>query len=390
MRECKFSNNKKKGQGGNILHIKGRVCVDTKTKNLTKKVQPGQIAVISHPDLDEIAAKSLVEAKVKAVINAERTITGKYPNLGPQVLLKAGIPLFDNAGMEVMSLVDDQMIIINEEKIFHKNIIIGIGQEMTEERFEILHNETQKNINYELNNFINNTLNYAQKEKGLILNDVVFPNIKTNFLGKHVVVVVRGQGYKEDLLAIKPYINEVKPIMVGVDGGADALLELGYKPQLIIGDMDSISDEALKSKAELLVHAYIDGQAPGIERLNKLNLQYNIFPVLGTSEDAALLLAHAKKAELIVAVGTHSNMIDFLEKGRSGMASTVLVRIKVGSKLIDAKGVSKLYRPKIYFGHLAQVLAAGLVPIFIVSAISPILNQFWRILILKLRLLIRV
>ncbi|KJS22475.1 MAG: thiamin pyrophosphokinase [Clostridiaceae bacterium BRH_c20a] len=372
------------------MQIKGKVCVDTKTKNLTKRIEPGQIAVICHPDLDEIAAKALVGAKVKAVINAELSITGKYPNLGPQVLLKAGIPLFDDAGIEVMSLADGQMIIINEGKILYKNKIVGIGQEMTEERLKNLLDETQKNINQELSNFVNNTLNYAQKEKELILNEVAFPKIKTNFQGKHVVVVVRGQGYKEDLLAIKPYINEVKPIMVGVDGGADALLELGYKPHLIIGDMDSISDEALKCKAELLVHAYINGKAPGIERLNKLNLQYSLFPVPGTSEDAALLLVHAKKAELIVAVGTHSNMIDFLEKGRAGMASTVLVRIKVGAKFIDAKGVSKLYRPKVYFGHLAQVLAAGLIPIFIVTAISPILNQFWRIIILKLRLLIRV
>ncbi|MDK2824560.1 MAG: hypothetical protein PWQ67_1528 [Clostridia bacterium] len=372
------------------MHLKGKVCVDRKTKNLTKRIQPGEIAVIYHPDLDEVAAQALVEAKVKAVINAGLSISGKYPNQGPAVLLKAGIPLIDNVGVNIMELKDGQVVFIKENKIYLDNRLIGTGQKMTTERLKNLLMETQKNLGKELNKFVNNTLTYALKEKELILNNVSYPKIKTIFKGKHVVIVVRGQSYKEDLLAIKPYLNEVKPVLVAVDGGADALLELGYKPDLILGDMDSISDRALRCNAELLVHAYINGKAPGIERLKKLGLDYLIFPIPGTSEDAAMLLAHAKGAELIVAVGTHSNMIDFLEKGRAGMASTVLVRIKVGSKLIDAKGVSKLYRPKVYVGHLAQVLIAGLIPIFIVSSISPILNQFWRILILKLRLLIRV
>lgn len=372
------------------MNIKGRVCVDKKTKNLIKRIQPGQIAVISHPDLDEIAAKSLVEAKVKAVVNAELSITGKYPNLGPEVLLKAGVPLIDNVGKHIMDLEDNETIIIKDNKIIHQNKVIGKGLLMTPKRLEFLQKETQKNVNNQLHEFVSNTLHYAIKEKELILNDINYPQIKTVMKGKHVVVVVRGQGYKEDLMAIKPYIHDVKPVLVAVDGGADALIELGLKPHLIIGDMDSVSDSSLKCKAELIVHAYLDGKAPGIERLQKLGLEYKVFPVAGTSEDAALLLAHANGAELIVAVGTHSNMIDFLEKGRSGMASTVLVRIKVGSKLVDAKGVSKLYRPKVYFGQIAQILIAGLIPIFIVSSISPILSQFWRILLLKVRLLIRI
>ncbi|MGI6226403.1 MAG: putative cytokinetic ring protein SteA [Peptococcales bacterium] len=370
--------------------IKGRICVDSKTKNLTKRIQPGQIAVISHPDLDKVAAQALVEAKVKAVINAQPSITGKYPNLGPEVLVKAGIPLIDNVGLQIMNFADNDSIVIKGSNIIINKKLVATGEIMTMERLENLLTATEKNINNELNKFVNNTLNYALKEKELILNKITYPKVNTNFKGKHVVVVVRGQGYKEDLAAIKPYLNEVKPVIVAVDGGADALLELGFSPDLIIGDMDSISDKALKSKAELIVHAYLDGKAPGIERLKDLGLDYTIFPVSGTSEDAALLLAHEKEAELIVAVGTHSNMIDFLEKGRKGMASTVLVRIKIGAKLIDAKGVSKLYRSKIHYGDLARVLVAGIIPIFIVFSISPLLNQFWRILLLKLRLFIRV
>lgn len=373
-----------------VLNIKGTICVDCKTKNLIKRIEPGQIAVISHPDLDEIAALSLVEAKVKAVINTESAVTGKYPNLGPEVLLKAGIPLIDNAGREIMNLDDNEVVTIKDNKIIHQNKVIGKGQIMTPERLKLLQKETEKNIDGELKKFINNTLQYAIKEKELILNEANYPKIKTVFQGRHVVVVVRGQGYKEDLLAIKPYIHEVKPVLVAVDGGADALIELGLRPHLIIGDMDSVSDSALESNAELIVHAYLNGTAPGIERLKKMGLNYTVFPVAGTSEDAALLLAHANGAELIVAVGTHSNMIDFLEKGRPGMASTVLVRIKVGAKLVDAKGVSKLYRPKFSRRQILQVLVAGLIPIFMFFSISPILSQFWRIFYLKIRLLIRI
>jgi len=372
------------------LELKGKVIVDSKTKNLTKRIHPGQIAVVNHPNLDEIAAQALVKARVKAVINADSSITGKYPNQGPGVLLKAGIPLIDKVGIGIMKLVDEESILIKNGEIYLKNKLIGKGQLMSSERLEKLLEETQGNMVTELNKFVNNTLNYAYKEKELILNDQIYPKLKTNIDGCHAVIVVRGQGYKEDLMVIRPYLNEIKPVLIGVDGGADALLELGFKPDLIIGDMDSISDNALKCNAEIVVHAYIDGTAPGIERLNNLELKYTTFSAPGTSEDVAMLLAHAKGAELIVAVGTHTNIIDFLEKGRPGMASTILVRIKIGAKLVDAKGVSKLYRPKIYIGHLAQVLIAGLIPIFIVSSISPILNQFWRILILKIRLLIRV
>lgn len=373
-----------------LLYLKGNACVDRKTKNLSKRIQPGDIAVISHPDLDEVAAQSLVEARVKAVINADYSVTGKYPNQGPKALLDAGIVLLDNAGQDVLKIKDGQEIVIAENKIYANDKLLAKGNLLDYKKLDQLMLETHKNLNNELNKFVDNTLTYALKEKELILNNDQYPQIKTTFRNKHVVIVVRGRNYKEDLIAIKPYLNEIKPVLVAVDGGADALIDLGYTPQLIIGDMDSISDRALQCGAELLVHAYLDGNAPGISRVERLGLSYKKFPVLGTSEDAALLLAHAKGAELIVAVGTHTNMIDFLEKGRPGMASTLLTRIKVGSKLVDAKGVSKLYRPKVYFGHLAQVLIAGLIPIFIISSISPIFNQFWRILILKIRLLIRI
>ena len=370
------------------MELKGIVIIDKKTKNLVKRIKPGQIAIICHADLDEIAAQSLIEAKVKAVLNATSSITGMYPNKGPGILLKAGIPLIDNLGFKIMNLPEGQVVSIRENQVWSEGKLIAQGSLMTDKRLEKLINETKKNLDYQLNKFITNTLNFVSKEKDIILGNIDYPNIKTNMQNKNVVIVVRGQGYKEDLNAIRPFINEEKPILIGVDGGADALLEIGYKPDLIIGDMDSISDKALRCGAELIVHAYQDGQAPGTRRLKDMQLKYILFSAPGTSEDIAMLLAHEKGADLQVAVGTHSNMIDFLEKGRKGMASTFLVRLKVGPKLVDAKGVSKLYQPKTNLKYPSQIFCRSYSYSNYFS-MSPLLNQFIKILILKIRLIIR-
>ena len=188
-------------------------------------------------------------------------------------------------------------------------------------------------------------------------------------------------------MAIKSYIDEVKPVLIGVDGGGDALLEFGFTPDIIIGDMDSVSDDCLLRSKEIIVHAYSDGRAPGLDRVKDLGLKSKIFTSPGTSEDIALLLAYEKNADLIVAVGTHSNMIDFLEKGRPGMASTFLVRLKVGGILVDAKGVNKLYKSTFKTKYLWLVLGAALIPIIILIIINPLTQYLLTLLKIKLRLL---
>ncbi|MGM0502636.1 MAG: putative cytokinetic ring protein SteA, partial [Bacillota bacterium] len=244
----------------------------------------------------------------------------------------------------------------------------------------------QQNLAVELDKFIDNTLNYAKQEKDLILG-LNSPLITTEIDNKEVLIVVRGNDYLQDLKIVAFYIEQVKPILIGVDGGADALLEYGFKPDIIIGDMDSVSDYALKQGAEIIVHAYPDGYAPGINRVEKLGLTAKKFPAPGMSEDIAMLLAYENGAELIVAVGTHTNVIDFLEKGRAGMASTFLARLKIGTKLVDAKGVSKLYQHNnIGLLSFLELLIAALVPVLIIILISPTLKQLVSLLMIKLKL----
>jgi len=251
-------------------------------------------------------------------------------------------------------------------------------------------NEASENLWWVLDRFVNNTLEYAQKEKDTILGPVSLPDIKANIAGKHVLIVIRGKNYHEDLKAIRSYIEEVDPVMIGVDGGGDALLEFGYKPDVLVGDMDSASDECLRRSKEIVVHAYTDSSCPGMERIKSLKLNACAFAFPGTSEDIAMLLAYEKKAELIVTVGSHTNIIDFLEKGREGMASTMLVRMKVGYRMVDAKGVSELYRNRIYPGFIVALFIAALLPIGLVARMSPQINELLSLVLLRIRLIVGI
>lgn len=359
-----------------LKQIKGIAQIGKSTKTLLRNIKPKQIAVICHENLDEMAAIGLVEAKVRAVVNAASTMNGKYPACGAEILLKAGIPIYEIAE-------EDFSVIEHEGPIaIHPPSEIRIGQKkipcrrFTWQHWRRMHQLAQQNISEQLSRFIDNTLTYAQEEKEFVTHSLPFPPIKASMAGKHVVVVVRGSGYKRDLIALCDYIQDYKPVLIGVDGGADALIENGYVPDLIVGDMDSITDHALSCGAEILVHAYPDGRAPGLARLEKLGIESQIIPAKGTSEDIALLLAYEKKAELIVTLGTHTHMIDFLEKGRNGMASTLLVRMKIGSKLVDAKGVSKLYHRPVKMRSLWHIPVAALFPLAMLGLIHPGFRHF--------------
>lgn len=371
------------------MHIKGIAKIDRKTKNLVKRLKPGDIAVIDHEDIDEVAAMSLISAKVRLVVNAARSITGRYPNPGPAMLARANIPIVDNAGPQVMKLKENcEVTILGDGSVFCDGRLIAQGKVLSLHEIERTMELARINMESSLDNFIDNTLEYAKREKYLIMGGVEIPRIKTNISGKHVLIVVRGSNYKEDLAAIRTYIAEVRPVLVGVDGGADAILEFGYKPDIIIGDMDSVSDQALKACREIVVHAYPDGRAPGLKRIEELGLCAHVFRAPGTSEDIAMLLAYERGADLLVAVGTHSSMVDFLEKGRKGMASTFLVRLKVGSKLVDAKGASKLYNQKMRPYYLVGLLTAAMFPVMVISFTSPLMQNFLKLLELRIRMLI--
>jgi uncharacterized membrane-anchored protein len=351
----------------------GPVRVDRRTKNLTRRLRPGDIAVIDHVDLDRLAAEALVACQVGCVVNTSPSISGRYPNLGPNILLEAGVPLVDDVGTEVFGqLREGDQVRVFEDTVYDMDgQVLAKGVEQTIETVAVSMADAREGLSAQLEAFASNTMEYLRRERDLLLDGVGVPDIRTVLDGRHVLVVVRGYHYREDLIALRHYVREYKPVMIGVDGGADALLEQGWKPQLIVGDMDSVSDGALMCGAEIVVHAYRDGSAPGLSRVQELGIDPVVFPAAGTSEDVALLLADDKGASLIVAVGTHATLVEFLDKGRAGMASTFLTRLRIGGKLVDAKGVSRLYRSRIPVYALILLVLATAVAFTVALYVTP-------------------
>jgi uncharacterized membrane-anchored protein len=340
--------------------LSGPARVDRRTKDLTKRLRPGDIAVIDHEDLDRVSAEALVACRPAAVVNAASSISGRYPNLGPEIVVAAGIPLLDRAGPDVMELKEGTELTLDagdvraDEHTVASAAVLDIGA--IQEAMTV----ARAGLSDQLVSFAENTMDYLRKERELLFDGVGVPDVTTDLEGRHVLIVVRGYSYKEDLQTLRHYIREYKPVLIGVDGGADALIEARHRPDVIVGDMDSVSDDALRCGAEIVVHAYRDGRAPGLERVRSLGVEPVVFPATGTSEDVAMLLADDKGASLIVAVGTHVTLVEFLDKGRQGMASTFLTRLRVGPKLVDAKGVSRLYRSRISVWSLVAMLLVGL------------------------------
>ena len=359
--------------------VVGRVRVDRRTKQLLQRLQPGEIAVIDHEDLDRVAAEGLVAAGALAVVNASASFTGRYPNVGPLVVAAAGIPLLDAVGPDVMDrLRDGEVVAITGDEIRLGDEVVATGRRPSVGELEAGLEQARSSLGAALERFATNTLEYLKRERHLAMDAPDVPEVGVELHDRQVLVVVRGSDHREDLIALKRsgYLREVKPVLIGVDGGADALFELGLKPTIIIGDFDSVSEQALRSGAKLVVHAYPGGQAPGAARLERLGLDFVVFEAPGTSEDIALLLAYEKGAELIVAVGTHTAMEDFLDKGREGMASTFLVRLRVGRVLVDAKGVSRLYRPTVRTFDVALLVVAMVIALGAVLLLSrPV--QLW-------------
>ncbi len=361
-----------RGKAGEPPGIVAVARVDRRTKNITKRLKPGEIAIIDHSDLDRVSAEELTRRKVAAVVNAAVSITGRYPNLGPQLLLDAGIPVVDGVGQDVLvKIADGAVVRLDTETLYLGDTVVAKGTPLTQEIVDAAMAEARSMVAVQIESFAANTLEFLRREHELLTNGIPAPDMETDMEGRHVLVVVRGYHYREDLAALRPYIREYKPVLVAVDGAADALIEAGYQPDAIFGDMDSVSDEALCCGAELVVHAYPDGRAPGLARVRELGLDALTCPAPGTSEDIALLVADAKGASLIAVVGTHHTLEEFLDKGRPGMSSTFITHLRVAGKLVNARGVHQLYQSRISGWSLLVLVLAAAITVLVAVLFSP-------------------
>ncbi len=358
---------------GRLPGVIGRARLDRRTQHLTRRVEPGEVAVIDHVDLDRASADALVARRVAAVVNAAPSTSGRYPNLGPEILLDAGIPLLDGVGDQVFSSVREGDLVRLDGDCLHVGArVVARGVLQDEDTVGAATAQARAGLATQLEAFAADTAEYLLQERGLLLDGVGFPDLRTDLEGRHALVVVRGYDYREDLRALRPYVREHRPVLIGVDGGADALLEVGLTPDLVVGDMDSVSEQVLRCGAEVVVHGCADGRAPGLARVQDLGVPAVVLPAAGTSEDIALLLADEGGAQLIVAVGTRATLVDFLDTGRQGMASTFLTRLRIGSRLVDAKGVTHLHRQRISGWSLLCLVLAALMAMAAALSVSPV------------------
>jgi uncharacterized membrane-anchored protein len=370
-----------------FVEFTGPARLDRRTKNLTRRLQAGDVAIIDHRDLDRVSAEELIESGARVVVNCSPSQTGRFPNPGPLLLVRGGIQLIDVDGRELFdALHDGEVVSVRGGGVYRNGTRLATGRTLDERELSVALAEQRGRVTEALEQFADNTMRYLRDEGRLLSEGIDFPSLDTSFRDRHALVVARGPGMKRDLAIVRPYIRDFKPVLVAVDGGADALRELGVKPDVIVGDMDSVSDRALCSGAELVVHAYRgNGSAPGAARLDALGVAYEVVSAPGISEDIALLLAYEKGAELIVAVGTHLNLIEFLERDRAGMSSTFVTRLKVGEILVDAKGVSRLVSRRVGMWPFVALALAGLVAIVLAVAVSPTLRHAIELLSLRLQ-----
>jgi uncharacterized membrane-anchored protein len=369
-----------------FVEFTGRARLGRRTKNLVSRLGPDDVAIIDHQDIDRVTAEELVESGVRVVVNVSHSQSGRYPNPGPLLLVRGGVRLIDAPGAPLFDDVSDgEDVTVRGASLFRNGTCLANGHTLTAEELARALAEQRGRVTEALEGFAENTMRYLREEGRLLAEGVDFPPLETRFRERHALVVARGPGYKRDLAIVRSYVRAFKPVVVGVDGGADALLAAGMKPHVIVGDMDSVSDSALRCGAELVVHAYRDGKAPGAARLERLGVKYGTVSAPGISEDIALLLAFEKGAELIVAVGTHFNLTEFLERDRAGMSSTFVTRLKVGEILIDAKGVSRLVSRQVGLWPLVAFAVAGLGAVVVAILASPGLRHFIGLLSQRIR-----
>jgi uncharacterized membrane-anchored protein len=377
--------------------VSGPVRAGRRTKLLVSKLTRGDIALIDHHNVDRVSAEELIAAGVTAVLNCSPSSLGTYPNMGPQLLVEAGVLLVDLPDDALFhSLSDGDPVVVVAEgpaervvgDVLRKGELMASGDVLGLERVRAETDARRKEIGEALERFAHNTIEHMREERELLAGGIELPRFATDFRDRSTLVVVRGVEHQRDLRALRPFIRDMRPVIVAVDGGADALLEAGLTPDMIVGDMDSAGEEALRCGAELVVHSYPDGRAPGRERLEEMGVSFKLVPAPGTSQDVAMLLAAEKGARLIVSVGSQFNLVEFLDRNREGMSSTFLTRLRIGEILVDAKGVSRLYRPQPGLTPLLVVIAAGLVAMIAVVWMTPALRDVANLLWLKLQLLL--
>ncbi|GAA4813085.1 putative cytokinetic ring protein SteA [Tomitella cavernea] len=356
----------------------GLARVGRDTTKLLSRVGEGDIVVLDEVDLDRVTADALVEAKVAAVVNVSESISGRYPNLGPEVLVSAGVTLIDRAGESALRKVKDgARVRLHEGTLYSGERRLAGGTEMSRAEIEDLMIEAKTGLVNHLEAFSGNAIEFIRSESPLLIDGVGVPDIDIDLDGRHVVVVADGPEHAEDLKRLKPFVKEYSPVLVGVGKGADALVKGGYRPDLIVADPADVTAETLRCGAQVVLPADQDGHAPGLERIQDLGIGAMTFPAAGSPTDLALLLADHHGAALIVTVGASASLDEFFDRSRGDSnPSSFLTRLKVGQKLVDGKAVATLYRSRVSGLAITMLILAAMLAVVAAVAVTGTGQEF--------------
>jgi uncharacterized membrane-anchored protein len=352
--------------------VTGVARVDRHSEALLRRLRPGNIAVLDQLDLDRATADALVAAEVAAVVNASPSISGRFPNLGPEVLVHAGIPLLDAVGPEALHAVKDGSLIrIHDGVVYAADKMLAEGVTQTADSVADALVEAKSGLAHQLEAFAANTIEFMRRERAMLLDGVGMPDVEVDLNGRQVLVVAAGYDHAADLGRLRRYIAEYRPRLVGVGAGADALLAAGHRPDLIVGNPSEVSDRALTCGADVVVPAFTDGHAPGLHRVQDLGAGAVTFPSSANPEDLALLIAHHRGASMIITVGLSATMGEFLDRGRTGSnASTFLTRLQTGGRVVDGRVVAALYRNRISGWVVLLLVLSALVAVVVSLLVS--------------------
>lgn len=355
--------------------LTGTARIDRRTKVLLPRLRPGDIAVLDQLDLDRATAQALVDAKVAAVLNLSPFLSGRYPALGPVLLAQAGIMLVDR--LEGAGRIGDgARVRVRDEVVFVDDEPVAMGRAVDLDVLAEEMEQARAGLGPQLETFTHNSAEFLRREAGLLLHGEGLPTLGTRLAGRPVVVVVDGQDHRAELRAIRAFLKERRPALVGVDGGADVLLRAGHKPDVVVigagpADSELPSAAALRAAHDVVVRVDRGNRRP-IAHLERLGIRSARVETSAATEDVALLLAHAGDASVIVGVGAHATLEEFLDRQRHGLASTYLTRLLVGQRLVDAASVPTLYSGRLRPRHLFLALLLGLVALGAAIATTPV------------------
>ena len=360
----------------------GTARVERRTRVLLPRLRAGDIAVIDHVDMDRATAQALLDADVAAVVNAAPMISGRYPNLGPQLLVDAGVLVVDGVGPAALGAIGDgRAVRLHEGEVYAGEVLVAVGRELDPDTVAAELELSRTGLATQLETFTHNSTEFLRREQDLLLHGRGVPRLDTRIAQRPVVVVVRGHDHERELELVRPFLREQNPVLIGVGAGAEVLRAAGFRPDVVVldadaGDAELPAAKTLRAARDVVVRTGRGADRSAVESMERLGVRPRRFESAATAEDAALILADAADATVIVGVGMHATLDEFLDRQRSGLASTYLTRLKVGPRLVDAAAVPYLYAGRVRPWHLLLVMLAGLVALAAAIGVTPV-GQDW-------------